>query len=238
VSTPTLEVRHAMAEGAALAERRAVWSTAMSTTGLVEIAMAVALAAALSLMKVYTMPQGGSVSLEMLPLLYIAVRRGVGVGLAAGAVFGFLQFLLPGFYAVHPAQVALDYVVAFGALGLAGLVPVPVVWVQWRTLVDALRGTSLGGRRFVFGLCLSIAAYALLLAAAVLAGAGARFLAHFFSGWIFFAEYAPAGQPVWLYSLGYQAAYMVPETIITYIVLFYLVPAADAAGIGTRSRRP
>ena len=72
------------------------------------------------------MPQGGSFGLEMLPILFIAVRRGVLPGLVAGALFGLLQ--LAGVagtpYIYHPVQALLDYPLAFGALGLAGLVPV------------------------------------------------------------------------------------------------------------------
>ena len=51
-----------------------------STAAIAEMAIAVALAAALGLVKLFVMPQGGSVSLEMLPILFIAVRRGLVPG--------------------------------------------------------------------------------------------------------------------------------------------------------------
>jgi hypothetical protein len=46
-----------------------------------EIGVAVALSVILSMIRVYRMPQGGSVSLEMLPIFYIALRSGGGVGI-------------------------------------------------------------------------------------------------------------------------------------------------------------
>ena len=52
-------------------------------------------------------------------------------------------------------------------------------------------------------------------------GCLARFLSHFTSGIIFWGEYAPAGQPVALYSLLYNGSYMLPEMIIC-LVLSYV----------------
>ena len=54
-----------------------------------------------------------------------------------------------------------------------------------------------------------------------------RFAIHTASGAIFFATYAPEGQNAWLYSAGYNASYMVPETVICVAVL--LVPQVKAA---------
>ncbi len=87
---------------------------------LAEIAIFVALSTALSLIVVYTMPQGGSITLaSMVPLLWLALRRGPKVGVAAGVLYGLIQFaLLP--YIADPLQVLLDYPIAFGVLGLAG----------------------------------------------------------------------------------------------------------------------
>ena len=89
---------------------------------LAEIGVAIALAAVLGQVRLFVMPQGGSVSLEMLPIIFIAVRRGVVPGLVAGVLYGLLQLVLPGAFIYHPAQVALDYPLAFGALAVAGLV--------------------------------------------------------------------------------------------------------------------
>jgi thiamine transporter len=165
-------------------------SRTRSTTGrrpvytVTEIGVAVALAVILSMIRVYRMPQGGSVSLEILPIFYIALRSGGGVGLLAGLAFGLTKLLL-GPYIVHPLQLILDYPLAFAFLGLAGFF-----------------------RKYqVVGI--------------ILGGLG-RFAMHVLSGVIFFATYAPEGTNVWLYSATYNASYMVPELIISIIVMLLL----------------
>lgn len=111
---------------------------------IAETAVAIGLAAALGQLRLFTMPQGGSVTLEMLPLLFLALRRGVGPAVVAGGLYGFVQLLLPGAVMYHPAQVALDYPLAFAAVGLAGL-------IRATTLPRMIAAVSLGcAGRFVF----------------------------------------------------------------------------------------
>jgi thiamine transporter len=65
------------------------------------------------------MPQGGRVTLAaMVPVLFVAIRRGPRVGILAGIAFGLVVLVLEPFI-YHPVQVLLDYPLAFGALGLA-----------------------------------------------------------------------------------------------------------------------
>ena len=95
---------------------------------LAEIAIFTALATALSLIVIYVMPQGGSITLaSMVPIIWLALRRGQKIGIATGILYGIIQFmLLP--YAIDPIQVLLDYPLAFAVLGLAGFFPTrPVV---------------------------------------------------------------------------------------------------------------
>jgi thiamine transporter len=91
---------------------------------LAEIAVFVALATALSFIVIYTLPQGGSITAgSMVPLIWLALRRGPKIGIAAGAVYGLIQFAILPFIAPSPyaaIQVLLDYPLAFGVLGLAG----------------------------------------------------------------------------------------------------------------------
>jgi thiamine transporter len=87
---------------------------------LTEAALAVALAFVLGLIKVFEMPFGGSISLEMVPLILLALRQGPWVGIAAGAAYGLFDLITPPVFAVHPVQVLFDYPLAFGVLGLAG----------------------------------------------------------------------------------------------------------------------
>jgi thiamine transporter len=161
-----------------------------------ELGVAVALAAVLGQVRLFVMPQGGSVSLELLPILFLAVRRGVAPALVAGVVYGLLQLLLPGAFVYHPAQALLDYPLAFGALAAAGLASV----MGWGSL-----------------------------AFAVALGQSARFVCHFLSGLIFFAEYAPEWEAPWLYSITYNLLYLVPEALLTTVLLWPLLKAYDAA---------
>jgi thiamine transporter len=87
---------------------------------LAEVAIFVALATALSFIIVYTLPQGGSITAgSMVPILWLALRRGPKIGLAAAVLYGIVQLVVMPF-AYDPIQVLLDYPLAFGCLGLAG----------------------------------------------------------------------------------------------------------------------
>ena len=92
------------------------------TRVLTEAALAIALAFVLGLIKVFQMPFGGSISLEMIPLILLALRQGTPVGIIAGTAYGLLDLAVEPFI-VHPVQVIFDYPLAFGVLGLAGLFP-------------------------------------------------------------------------------------------------------------------
>ncbi len=94
--------------------------TTSSTKIIAEVVSFVALATALSYIKVFSLPQGGSVTAgSMVPILWLALRRGAKVGLFAATVYGLVQLAVEPFI-YHPAQVLLDYPIAFGMLGLAG----------------------------------------------------------------------------------------------------------------------
>jgi thiamine transporter len=158
----------------------------------------VALAAVLNFIPpLYTFPQGGRISLVMVPLIFLAFYRGVGPAVIAGIVYSPIAYISEPFF-VHPAQLILDYPVAFGSVGLAG----------------------------VFG-----AGGPLRVAVGTLLGGGARFLAHFVSGIVFFAAFAPEGQPVWLYSLIYNGTYMLPSTLVAIPVVYGLLRGFESAGI-------
>lgn len=84
-------------------------------------ALSTALSFALSFVKLYSMPTGGSVTLaSMLPIMLFAAVYGPAKGIFCGLVYGLLQCLQGG-WIVHPVQFLLDYPLAFSMLGLAGL---------------------------------------------------------------------------------------------------------------------
>jgi len=168
----------------------------LNATALAYAALAVALSFLLSNIRLFRMPQGGSITpASMLPLMLFAHAFGVVPGLVAGLAYGVLQFLqTPGLLPIPPlyalAQIALDYLLAFGVPGLAGI------------------GARKGEREALY-LPLGIALASLL-----------RFLCHVLSGALFFAEYAGDQNPL-LYSAGYNS-YMFLEMLIC-IVLGLLI---------------
>ena len=161
------------------------------TRKMAECGVAVALAAVLSFIKVWQMPQGGSVSLVMVPLFLIAYRHGALWGMATGVVYSIIAMLID-MKIYHPLSILLDYVLAFGVIGVAGFFKADTKGI--------LIGTTVG-----------------------VAG---RFLSSFLSGWLLFASYAPEGQSPFMYSLGYQATYLIPELILNIIVLMLVYKKA------------
>ena len=95
-------------------------------------ALSIALAFVLSYVKLFRMPNSGSVTLaSMLPLMLFSAAYGVGPGLLAGAAYGLLQYVQGGWF-VHPIQFLLDYPLAFALIGLAGVYKLlPKDWSKW-----------------------------------------------------------------------------------------------------------
>ncbi len=91
-----------------------------STKQLVFSAIAMALALVTSMIKLFSLPLGGSVTLmSMLFIVLIGYWYGPKAGIMTGFAYGLLQFVIePVFYTVP--QLITDYPLAFGALGLAG----------------------------------------------------------------------------------------------------------------------
>jgi thiamine transporter len=83
-------------------------------------ALAIVLHLLCNLIPFLSMPQGGSVSLGMLPIIVLALRRGIKYGVIGGVIFGFLNFMTDGFI-IHWGSIFMDYLLACGLLGLAGL---------------------------------------------------------------------------------------------------------------------
>ncbi len=88
---------------------------------LCEGAIFVALAQALGYLKLFELPQGGSICLGMLPIFLYCARWGFGPGMLASVAYSILQLLLDGGYAWGWQSMIGDYIAAFSVLGLAGL---------------------------------------------------------------------------------------------------------------------
>jgi len=159
----------------------------LTTRMVVEAGIMLALAQVLSYVKVYTAPQGGSVTAgSMIPIIFFAIRWGLRPGILVGVVYGILQFILGGaIFSVNPLSIFLDYIFAFGALGLGGIFR--------KNLVGIFAGTTIA---------ISV-----------------RFIFHFLSGFLVFASYAPEGTNPVIYSIIYNGSYLLPELIITLILI-------------------
>lgn len=116
------------------------WDARMLSFG----ALSVALSFVLSCIRLYRMPQGGSVTpASMLPIMLFSAAYGVGPGLLTGLVYGVLQYLQGGWF-LNVWQFALDYLLAFAALGLAGLSrKMPEKWGLYAAMVIAALGRAL-----------------------------------------------------------------------------------------------
>ena len=173
----------------------------MKTKKLSLAGILIALATVLSFVKLFDMPNGGSVTAgSMVPILLFSMMADFKWGIIQASVYGLIQMMI-GWYA-PPVQtvfsfiavVLLDYVVAFGVLGLAGPISRKLGDKPWSVMV---------------------ASFVVLFL---------RFLCHFATGILIWNSYAPEGQPVWLYSLLYNGGYMLFETIISMALILLIKP--------------
>ena len=153
-------------------------------------------------------PAGGTITVGMLPIIYYAYRHGTAWGVGAGLVFSGLQIVM-GWYP-PPANtwwavvlcILLDYVVAFAVIGTARLFARPF---GEATVARRLTGYGVGA-----------------VVVCVL-----RYVSSVLSGGILWGSYAPEGVNPWVYSLTYNAGYMLPNAILTGILAVLLCKALD-----------
>ena len=173
---------------------------------LCECAVFLALAVALSFVKLAQLPFDGSITLlSMVPICLVSIKYGLSWGLSTAFCYAWFQILQGGVFAwgLTPVMLVgsllLDYLLAFTVLGLAGL-------FRHRGTVGALAGIALAS--------------------------GLRFLSHFTAGvvlWANLEEFIAFGQE-WvgrpaLYSLCYNGIYMLPETVFTVLGAWVLLRA-------------
>ena len=160
------------------------------TRMLCEGAIMVALALVLNQLKIFRLPNGGSITLEMLPIFFYAVRWGVGPGLLAGFAFGLLQMFIDGAVAWGWQSLLLDYLVAFTPLGLAGLFK----GKDWGIFAGSVLGSVV---RFIVHFISGITIYAIVAPTEL-------FNVTFTSPW--------------MYSLAYNGSYMAIDMALCLVV--------------------
>ena len=162
---------------------------------LTEAAVFIAAAQILSYIKLWQMPYGGSVCLAMLPILFFAVRWGLGPGLLAGFVFGILQFVFDGGFAFGWQSMIGDYLIAFLALGLAGFGHNKKGGIIWGSLLGCCA-------RFVVHFVVGATVWASYMPEEYLGRAMTN---------------------PWVYSFLYNMLYMLPSTVACVLVLAILM---------------
>ena len=163
--------------------------------------LSVSTAFTLCILKVSPIQYGGSITLaSFVPLLIYSYTYGVKDGLLVGLIHGLLNFIEDP-YILTPATFVFDYLLAFASVGAMGL-------------FGKMRRKEKGCLPLVLG---AITVFSL------------RFLAHLFSGMIFFAENsiwvdfpAWAMQNAFTYSLIYQCIYIPADALIATLTLVTL----------------
>ena len=188
--------------------------THLRVRALCEGAIMLALALVLNLLSksiFANLPQGGSSSLAMFPLLLIAHRWGWGYGLLTGFCYGLLDMLLDGGYAWGWQSILLDYLVAYTALGLGGFFR----GKAWGMFPCVVLG-SLG--RFAVHYVSGVTLYRIIEPTGI-EGFGVFTDPH-------------------LYSLVYNGVYMLPNMVIAVVItaLLYVPMKKFFAGSDIRSR--
>ena len=163
---------------------------------IIEGALCIALAAVLTKLNLFSMPQGGSVDLELLPLILFAYRHGIKSGVGVGALYGIIR-IITGAHVYNPVQAFLDYPLAFACVGAAGF--------MYRIPGLIIAGLS-------------------------------QLACHVISGAVFFAEYAPAGESPFVYSLIYNAPIVIVKYAVSGIAAILLCKALETALPSTKRK--
>ena len=142
------------------------------------------------------LPNGGSISLAMFPLLLYTHRWGVSRGLLVGLCYGLVDMLLDGGYAWGWQSILLDYLLAYAALGLGGFFK-GRAWGIFPGIVLGCAG------RFAVHYLSGVTIYRILVPTPI-TGFGTFSNAH-------------------LYSLVYNGVYMIPNTAIALILAALLL---------------
>lgn len=167
--------------------------SATPTKALAYAGLCIALSFALSYIKLFSLPQGGSVTLaSMLPLIIYSYVFGARKGVLAGFIYGILQCIQsPQIY--HPLQVLIDYPIAFSAIGIAGI-------------ARSFNFTKNPVVKFIIGASLAVLG---------------RYFAHVISGYYVFSSWAMEGYSALGWALVYNM-FLIAELAIILLVGSFL----------------
>ncbi len=175
----------------AIARSKQKWTAQM----MANAAICMALSFVLSYIRLFKMPQGGSITpASLLPIIAFAFYYGSVPGVVVGIAYGFLQMIQDP-WIVGAIQAALDYPLAFGCIALAGVAGEMSRKHGWNELASWIGGVAAAGL--------------------------GRFVCHVLSGVVFFASYAEGtGMSPMVYSLSYNSFVFVDLAICLVVVAF------------------
>ena len=187
------------------------------TLAICEAGIMIALSTVLAMLKLIDMPYGGSVTFaQMLPILIYAYRHGAKYGMGAALTASVIQLLLGMENFSYLPLVTWYSVIVLGLLDY-------VVAYSAFGMVGFLKGKMGYQKAMLTG----------ALTASVI-----RYLCHVVSGFTAWAAFEIPDGAVLAYSFGYNATYMIPETIVLMAATYYLCSAVDfSKETPTRARR-
>lgn len=174
---------------------------------IAESSILIAFSIILGLIKVLDLPYGGSITLaSLLPIIIISMRFGIKWGCLAGFVRGAFDLLT--------GLSVLSYVTGWQSV-------VAVIVLDY-LLAYALVGLS--------GIFRKIKNKENMFLIGALFGGFMRYICHVISGCTVWAGLSIPTSHAFVYSIGYNATYMVPEIIILCIVGYYVSSFIDIEG--------
>lgn len=180
---------------------------------LTESAVMAALSIVLSFIKLADMPYGGSVTVAaMAPIVFIAYRNGPLWGLGAGFVCSVVQLL--------SGTNAFSYATSAAAVIAIALLDYFVAFT-----VFGLGGLFRKMKNQTAGMLLGAFLCSLL-----------RYLCHVISGCTVWAGVSIPSADGLLYSLIYNSAYMIPETVVLLLAVLYLSRVIDFRAVPLTTR--
>lgn len=171
---------------------------------MAEIAIFAAIALVLDLF-IPSLSHAVKISFKMLPIMILALRRGLVPGLVSGFLWGLMQILVGEATIVSFSQALIEYLFAFTAVGVAGLLFAPL---QKQLAKEKINLVQVG----------------LFSGLGVILGSLSRYFFHFLAGFLFWGQYAPESQSPVLYSFLVNGSAFLTETLTCLVVMILLVP--------------
>lgn len=174
----------------------------IKTQTLIEITICAALALLIDLL-IPSPSWSFKVSVKMIPIIILALRRGTLAGCLGGFLWGLLQYITGNAYVLTLVQFVIEYFVAFSVIGFAGFFAPYMQKILQEDPTNRMKQWVTASM-------------------ATIVGSLARYIVHFIAGVWFWGSYAPEGQSPFVYSFLVNGGAFLSETLCCIIVLIFL----------------